>query len=213
MANNNTIINLTSTNGISVEELQALLAAQGITAQIKIAQPKTNDKIQYKDEEKTIGICKYDSSHEFVIADLSEEELKNAKQSGLCPHCYQVLQQAKAIKEVVGRTRKVTDNRPSADKPGFKIREIVKSHLASLNDEIMDKLQNVEFCKNQFKLRYALLMDISDMASEEVKVARMDKGHPRYSPAVYVKDERQYLLTNDLYARNLEPIEKFFENI
>ena len=209
----NTVINLSNVNGVNVEELQALLAKQGITAKIKITEPKVNDKINYKDETKEIGICKFDASHEFVIKDLSEEELKNAKQSGLCPHCYEVLKQAQMIKEVVGRTRKVTDNRPSADKPGFKIREMVKANLPNLDEETMSKLQDVEFCKNEFKLRYSLLMDITDMNSEEVKAARMDKGHPRYSPATYIKDERQYLITNDLYQRNLDPITKFFENL
>ena len=114
----------------------------------------------------------------------------------------------------MARTRKFADNRLSADKPGFQIRELVKGPVDKLDKKTLKKLQDAEFCKTNFKLQYALLLDITGKAEDEIKVLRKDqKGHVRYSPQIYTINKRSYLMTNDLYSKNLTPIQEFFAKL
>lgn len=209
--------NTTSTlkvSGISQAQLMKLLADVGMSQNIIIQQPKITDKLEYVDEEKTMAVCKANPNHVFNVTELDEETRTAAMKSGLCPDCLTIMKQAAEIKAVSGfRTRTATDNRPSADKPGFQIREILKANVDNIDDELLSKLQDKEFSRTNFKLAYAMLLDITNMNSEEIKAARSVKGHARYSPYIYTIQNRQFLLTNDLYAKNLQPIKDFFEKL
>lgn len=213
MANVNT--SSIKVSGISQEQLMQLLANAGITdAQVTAAirKPKVVDYLTYTDETKTMAVCKANPNHVFNVMELDEETHTAVMKSGLCPDCLAIMKQAAEIKAASGfRTRAATDNRPSADKPGFQIREIVKNNLSNLDDETLAKLQDKQFSKEHFKLAYAMLLDITGMSNDEIKVARMVGKHARYAPAVYTVGDKQFMLTNDLYAKNLQPIKEFFE--
>jgi len=206
---------------LSNEQLQ-LLAAFAAQNGLQIGQPKQQkvkeiDHLNYKDEARTMAICLAHSEHEFAINEITDEELKTrCKRTGLCPTCLAILDEAEIIKKKMARTRQFVDNQPSADKPGFKIRELVKNNTDKLTKDkkAMKVLQDAEACKAKFKLQYALLIDITNKSSDEISMLRKDiKGYVRYSPQQYAIGKKVYLMTNDLYAKNLQPIQKFFTEL
>ena len=205
-------------SGITQEQLLQILKNAGVdTTQVNITAkvPKVNDKLTYTDDSKTFAICAANNEHIFNINELDEETRIESMKSGLCPHCLSIMKQATAIKAASGfRTRTVTNNKPSAEKPGFQIREILKANLNNINDELLAQLQDKDFSRSNFKLAYPMLLNITGMSAEEIKVARKDaKQHDRYSPQVYTINRQQFLLTNDLYGKNLEPIANFFNKL
>jgi len=205
---------------LSNEQLQ-LLAAFAAQNGLQIGQPKQQkvkeiDHLNYKDEARTMAICLAHSEHEFAINEITDEELKTrCKKAGLCPTCLAILDEAEVIKKKIARTRQFVDNQPSADKPGFKIRELVKNNAAKLakDKKTMKILMDAEACKAKFKLQYALLIDITGKDDAKIAISRKDsKGYVRYSPQKYMIGKRVYLMTNDLYAKNLQPIQDFFND-
>ena len=214
-SSNNTVAASSTNNyvvsGLSQEQLQAILAAAGVDPNaIQIApakKAKTVDKLTYDGD---FAIDK--TGQRFQFTSLSEEEKIESMKTGLSPANLSILAQAKKIKEASGfRTRVVTDNRPSEDKPGYQIREIVKANLDTIDAETLKNLQDKEFCKKQFKLQYPLLLNITNLSPEEIAIARKDaKGRSRFAPQQYKKDNEIYLMTNDLYSKNLPLISAFF---
>ena len=204
--------------GLSREQLMAILQNAGIdtsTVNITAKQPKINGRLTYVDEEKTQAICSANSEHVFNINELDEEARIESMKSGLCPHCLSIMKQAAEIKAASGfRTRTVTNNQPSVEKPGFKIRQIIKDNMDNIDAELLNKLQDKTFSRENFKLAYPMFLNITGMSAEEIKVARKDaKNHDRYSPMIYTINGQQLLLTNDLYGKNLEPIANFFAKL
>jgi len=206
---------------LSQEQLQ-LLAAFAAQNGLQIGQSKQQkakeiDHLNYKDEARTMAICLAHSEHEFAINEITDEELKTrCKRTGLCPTCLAILDEAEIIKKKMARTRQFVDNQPSADKPGFKIRELIKTNANNLakDKKTMKILMDAEACKAKFKLQYALLIDITGKNDEEISLMRKDdKGYTRYSPQQYTIGKKVYLMTNDLYAKNLQPIQEFFKQV
>ena len=212
--NNNATVNSSNNyvvSGLSQEQLQAILKAAGVNPNaVQIApakKVKVVDKLTYDGK---IAIDK--TGQRFDFSSLSEEEKAESMKTGLSPANISILAQAKKIKEASGfRTRVVTDNRPSEDKPGYQIREIVKANLDTIDEKTLKNLQDKEFCKKHFKLQYALLLNITNLSPEEIAIARKDaKGRSRFAPQQYKKDNEIYLMTNDLYSKNLPLISAFF---
>lgn len=194
--------------GISQEKLMQLLQDAGIsTDEVKIEEkkPKIVDKLSYEDEQAVDSL-----GHKFDINALTEEEQNECKKSGLCPDCLHTLKLASEIKQTSGyRTRKFTNNQPSEEKAGYQIRELVKQYINEIDDTTIANLTNKEYCK-RFKLQYALLLDITDKSSEEIKEMRKVRNHMRYSPQIYYRNNQQFLVTNDLYDKNLPLLKAFF---
>ena len=219
--NNTTAAMALKISGITQEQLLQILKNAGVdTTQVNITTkevktPKINDKLTYTDDSKTFAICTANHEHVFNINELDEATKIESMKSGLCPHCLNIMKQAAEIKAASGfRTRTVTSNKPSAEKPGFQIREILKANLNNINDELLAQLQDKDFSRSNFKLAYPMLLNITGMSAEEIKIARKDaKQHDRYSPQVYTINGQQFLLTNDLYGKNLEPIANFFNKL
>ena len=211
---NNTI----KIENLSQEQLQ-LLATFAAQNGMQLGQPKQQkvkeiDHLNYTSEDKKIAICLAHEEHQFNIDEINDEELKiKCKRTGLCPKCLSILDEAEIIRKKMARTRKFVDNQPSEEKPGYQIREIIKANADNLakDKKSIKALQDTDFCKTKFKLQYALLLDITGKDAEEISVLRKDaKGYVRYSPQKYVIGKRIYLLTNDLYAKNLASIQEFF---
>ena len=216
--NNNNTIKL---ENLSAEQLQ-LLAAFAAQNGMKLGAAKQQkvkeiDHLNYANEEKTVAICLANDEHQFNINDINDEKLKvRCKHTGLCPHCLAILDEAEIIKKKMARTRQFVDNQPSADKPGFKIRELIKNNTDMLikNKKMLQVLMNAEACKAKFKLQYALLIDITGKNPDEISSLRKDsKGYVRYSPQKYTIGKKIYLMTNDLYSKNLNPIVEFFNQL
>ena len=221
MANNTINNNTIKLENLSAEQLQ-LLAAFAAQNGMKLGQPKQQkvkevDHLNYTSEDKQIAICLAHEEHKFSINDVNDEELKTrCKRTGLCPKCLAILDEAEIIKKKMARTRQFVDNQPSADKPGFKIRELVKNNTDKLTKDkkTMKILMDAETCKAKFKLQYALLIDITGKNPDEIALLRKDsKGYVRYSPQKYTIGKKIYLMTNDLYSKNLDPIVEFFDQL
>ena len=45
------------------------------------------------------------------------------------------------------------------------------------------------------------------------KARKDNKGRSRYSPQVYEFEDRQFVLTNDLYAKNVEKVRNLFTKL
>jgi len=202
---------------LSPEQLQTLeqfAAAQGMNITLTNKHNKNIDHLNYMDDEKTIAACLADNNHQFIINELDEETLKKCKQTGLCPKCLSILDEATHIKSCMARTRRFVDNQPSEEKAGYQIREILKNNINNINDDLVLNLQDADFCKREFKLSYPMLLDITNKTSDEIKILRRDtKGYNRYSPQVYKINNNSYLLTNNLYPKNLTLIRSYFEKL
>ena len=207
-------------SNLSAEQLTALQAfAKQNGLQLDAVKSKTKeiDRLNYADEEKVVAICLAHDEHQFKIDEITDEELKiKCKRTGLCPRCLAILDEAELIKKKMARTRQFVSNQPSEDKPGFKIREIIKTNADKIakNKTMLKQLQDADFCKKTFKLQYALLLDITGKNAEELAASRKDaKGYVRFSPQQYQIGKKLYLLTNDLYAKNLAPIQDYFAQL
>ena len=217
MVNENSVNeNVVSSNnfvvsGLSQEKLAEILRNAGVDpSAIQVAPVKKVKIIDKLEHDGNFAVDK--TGQRFDFSSLSEEEKAESMKTGLSPENLMILAQAKKIKEVSGfRTRIVTDNRPSEDKPGYQIRQIVKENLDTIDEKTLKNLQDKEFCKKQFKLQYPLLLNITNLSSEEISIRRKDsKGRSRFAPQQYKKDNQVFLLTNDLYSKNLPLIKKFF---
>lgn len=214
MENTTTKVMLKNLSPEQLQNLENFAAAQGMTMTLTNKHNKNIDHLNYVDEEKTTAICLADNAHQFDIGELDEELAKKCKQTGLCPKCLSVLDEALHIKSCMARTRKFVDNQPSEEKAGYQIREILKNNIDNINDDLALNLQDADFCKQKFKLSYPMLLDITDKNTEEVKLLRKDsKGYNRYSPQIYMINNNKYLLTNNLYPKNLTLIREYFEKL
>ena len=165
------------------------------------------------------AICRANNvHHQFSFSDLTDEEILLCRRSGVCPSCYYKIvynsehsyKETKIDKKSATGKKVKTDEKTTELKPGQLIRKLVADNLDSLTREKMEKLCDKSFCKEHFKLQYALLLDITDKTAEEIVEARKINNHVRYSPQVYSKNNQNFLITNDLYQKNLEPIKLFF---
>lgn len=185
---------------------------------------KEIDYLLYNDD--GTAICRANNvHHQFSFSDLTDEEILLCRRSGVCPSCYYkiVYNSEHSYKETHSCSKETNSNKKSATdkkvktdknatelKPGQLIRKLVADNLDSLAKEKMEKLCDKSFCKEHFKLQYALLLDVTDKTAEEIIEARKINNHVRYSPQVYSKNNQNFLITNDLYQKNLEPIKLFF---
>ena len=213
MENNiNTKVSLKDLTAEQLEILQQFATAQGMELTISNKKSKNADHLDYIDD--THAICSADKNHQFDISILDNNILQKCKQTGLCPNCLEILDQATQIKQHMVRTRRFVNNQPSEEKAGYQIRQILKNNINNINDDLLINLQEHDFCKNQFKLSYPMLLDITNKSTEEVKILRKDqKGYTRYSPQEYIINDGKYLLTNNLYPKNLNLIKNYFDQL
>lgn len=205
--------NVSNLSQEQVAALQAFASANNIALTPAKNKRADVDNLKYIDDDHQSAVCVANENHLFEIADIDEETLSHCKKTGLCPDCLHVLSEAENIKSKMVKTRRFSDNRPSPDKAGFQIREAVKNAINNIDDELLENLQDREFCK-RFKLSYPLFIEITGKSSDEIKELRKDeKGYTRFSPQVYNINNREFLMTNSLYTKNVQLIENFFNNL
>ena len=146
----------------------------------------------------------------YSMKKMNEEQLANAQATGLCPHCQEneVLmagaKKAEAKAEVPAKTEVAKAVGP---KPGKAIREAFMNLVSNglINEQTLADFQDKNFILKNAGIKYAFLkkVDSAIILKEQVKV----NGKARYSSKPITIDNRQYLVTNDLYAKN---VERFF---
>ena len=115
---------------------------------------------------------------------------------GLCPKCLAEKQS----------TNDNNNSQPVVEvvKPGQAIRERFVKLIEDkkINDEIILILTSTEQTKSILKIRYAFLIEYD--STKDIKEQSYIKGHARYYSKPIEINDKQYLITNDLYKRNVE---------
>jgi hypothetical protein len=76
-----------------------------------------------------------------------------------------------------------------------------------LNKDILDKLQNLEYCRSVLGMNFPILRKLNDKMS--IKEERKINGYDRY----YAKPINNYLLCNDWYEKHRDALNKWFLNL
>ena len=204
MTNENIIIN----NGqMNLAAIQALLAAQGITANIIIEEPKMKKygKLQITDSKDT-AYC-IGCEREFSLAEIDDDEkLDFARKNGLCPECMKKVLEARTIMKKVKAFFSSDEIEASMKTVSAKALILDMLDMKKMNKAIMDKLTDREFCKREMGLNNELfrLYDNTKDIDEQIKV----KGYVKYSKKIYKFSRRSYIMTSDIYHRNIEKVKQ-----
>ena len=196
---------------IDVDAINAALAKAGISnVSVKVTPAKTKkttDKLTY--DEDGMAICQFDHNHIFDINDLDADMQAQVKKSGLCPDCLDIINKAKAIKGVHINTR------TTGVTAGKQIRNMVNFvfNNSALDDNMIANFMDKDYSRTKMGLAYPMLIEVTDKSTDEIKDMRMignNKKHYRYSSTYYRFNNRSFLLTNDLYNKNLDKIRNTF---
>lgn len=199
------------------EQKTQMAAILGVSVE-DITAPKTKkvevNNLKMKEDSETIAIDAY-SGEEFDISLLSEEELANAKKTGLSPASYAKYQEGEKIKALMKGTKSRAPRTGAS--AASKVHVFVEGASSAIDESVMKILMDKDSCKKEFKLAYPLFIEIPAEASEsERKEMRKVKGMNRFAPRIWNFENlpgRQFYMTNDIYARNVEKAEAFFANL
>lgn len=197
------------------EQKQKMAQIFGVSIDaIEVKKAPTVNNLVMKSGSDTIAIDIY-SKEEFDITTLTEEELLNAKRTGLSPTSFKRMQEGEAIKKVAGRTAaRRTRQGVSA---GEQIRQIVSTYKNQVTSAMMMKLMSEEY-RRKMSLTIPLFKEIPQDATDEAKKAmRKDKhGHPRYSNVEYSFPQipnKTYYMSNNLFANNVSKVDTVFKSL
>ncbi len=105
---------------------------------------------------------------------------------------------------------KVKAPKKESVRPGKKIRNmftrLVKDNM--LDEATVMNLTTSEFTKSTFKIKYPFL---KELVSDDVRAEAKINGRPRYSTKPMEILGKKYLITNDLYEKNLEPMKTWYK--
>ena len=214
MANNN-VITIKGINNLSDAQKQAIADLMQVDVSLiqDVKKASTVNHLQMKDGSDTIAIDKF-SQEEFDITQLTEDELMNAKKTGLSPKSYEMMQIGLEIKKSVGRisTRGVR----TGISAGQQIRDIVNQYVDKIDNKAIALLTDKDYSKKNMSLAYPLFIRIPDNADDTIKKEiRKVKGANRFASTVYKfkNADGEYFMTNDLYAKNIDKVAMTFENM
>lgn len=210
------IINKDKNKDLDQEQLKKILASAGIQINISPKKSKINDKLIYEDDDKNIASCQFDHSHKFDITTLTADEQEKVKKYGICLNCLHILEEAEKIKQSIGKVKTTTTSSRVAGQisAGQQIRNMLVQAIPNIKSEHLMNFTDKNYSLQNFKLAYPLLLDITNKDNSTIKQLKNDKkGHARYSPKIYHIDNRQFLMTNDLYDKNLEKVKNTFLNL
>ena len=199
---NNNIINAISN---ATEEQKAALAATGLDINALLAALKPKAKSMGKLEGKLNDAGEYECDICGSIVnynELDEEAQAKARKFGVCPHCQAIYDKMSASKTATVRVKNAISN-------GELCRQAILPHLDEIDEEKLALLTNKDFCQKEMKLAYALFLIIPDDADKKKKdeMRKPDGKNARWASTEYKVLGKRVLLTNDLYARNVAPIE------
>lgn len=97
---------------------------------------------------------------------------------------------------------------PKVEEPKVKAGLVIRDRFQSLinegkiNEEVLKIITDTELTKTNLGIRYAFLLEYD--GTKSVKEQGSINGHIRYSSKVFEVSGKQYLITNDIYSRNVE---------
>lgn len=128
--------------------------------------------------------------------------LKKNYENSLCPKCIeQGLEKTESDDEIPknDETAKVEEIKPGAIIRNYFLKLVEQGKIT---DAVISVLTNEEATKRDLGIRYPFLKEYDPNVS--IKELTYIKGHSRYSSKIYEVNGKQYLMTNDLYKRNVE---------
>ena len=174
------------------------------------------NNLKMKEGSETIAIDAY-SNEEFDISLLTEEELTNAKKTGLSPVSFAKYQEGEKIKALMKNVSGKARAPRTGASAGEQVRAIVTAHADLIDESAMMMFMSKDESKKSMSLAYPLFIEIPSGASEaERKEMRKVKGANRFASQVWTfknLPEREFFMTNDIYSKNIAKVEAVFSNL
>jgi DNA-directed RNA polymerase subunit RPC12/RpoP len=205
-ANRTVTVESIDVNSLTVEQLIALAQARGL----KVTEKKVNSKLKI---ENGIATC-LNCGTTFALSDVDEELLKKLHKNGLCPECQHKIDEAQKIMGLlkannIGGERVIKNG---GKKVGEQLRAIVSFAVTNnrLNEEVMELLTTREASKVLTGFNFAMFIDVTGMSKDEIKEAKLVNGRSRYLANTLVINGKSYLLSNDIYDKQLAMTKEYF---
>ena len=217
------IITLYNVENFSPKQIQTALARIG-GSDVKVRRifsKKFIDYIDYADEEKTVGVCKY-CAGEFEVNELTEADFKICSKFGLCPNCAKrylefrkidfVLKQKKAKtatkRIVINGGQSVGKRLRAAFVDAIRSPNLTKEIISFWTDEFFYDEDNWSLDDNGSGYSrvylhfssYPFLIDVTDISEEELK-ERKDY-YARFGKKRYQIFGRTYRMCGQIYEKN-----------
>ena len=197
-------------------EKQAALAAifgEGVKVEVATSKKKEVNRLQMKEGSETIAIDKF-SGEEFDITQLSDEELANAKKTGLSPVSYSKYEEGQKIRDLLKSTKVGTPRVRNAVSAAQQVKDAIKANASKVDDKVLATLVNADESKKLFGLHYPLLLEIPEGASDaEKKEMRKVNGNYRFASVVWNFNNKAFFMTNDIYSRNVDRLVDYFNKL
>lgn len=135
--------------------------------------------------------------------------LKKNYEGSLCPKCVE-----QGLEKTEEDETPKNDEAAKVDeiKPGNLIRKVFLKLVeqGKVTDLVIASLTSEEATKRDLGIRYPFLKEYDPSVS--IKELTYIKGHSRYSSKIYEINGKQYLITNDLYKKNVERFVMWIES-
>ena len=192
---------------LSAEKQAALAAILGEGVTVEVVKPKVSmGKLEGKIDSEGNYICQCcGKTHNYN--ELDDEAKAKARKFGVCPNCQKVYDFMNANKSS-GAIR--VKNAVSA---GELCRAAILPHIDEIDEEKLALLTDLDNCKTNMKLRYPLFIELPAGASKMDKneIRKPDGKNARFAAEEYQILGRTFLMCNDLYSRNVAPIEEYMK--
>ena len=99
---------------------------------------------------------------------------------------------------------------------GSRIRKHFRSliNAGAITEELLKNLQDKEFSRKMLgSIKYPFLKAIHSVEKETIREAALVNGHPRYYMKPITINDKPFLITNDLYEKNVKPFNAWVKSI
>ena len=173
---------------------------------------KEVNNLVMKEGSETIAIDPY-SGEEFDISQLSDEDLKKVKKTGMSLESLAKLEEAEKIKALMkGKT--INRGPRNAVSAAQQVMMAIENNQHKITSEVMKILTDISESKKLFKLAYPLFIEIPSGASDtDKKEMRKVKGANRFGKREWLINDKYYFMTNDIYMRNVPLLISYFDKL
>lgn len=192
-------------------QIATILGVDIAAIEVKESKKKEVNNLQMVDAFTAIDAY---SGEQFDISLLTEEELIESKRTGLSPESLRKMNEGLKIKEMMKGKISTPRGPRNAVSAAQQIIAVVEANVDKITTKVMNVLTSKEESKKLFKLAYPLFLLIPENATEaEKKEMRKVNGSNRFAKREWNILGATYFMTNDLYARNIQAIEKYFTGL
>lgn len=137
----------------------------------------------------------------YSMKKMDEAQTALAHETGLCPHCQ--ANDVLVAKFSPVKQQPVVKSAPAV-KPGKAVREAFMNLVDAgvVNGQVLTDFQDKEFILKHTGIKYAFIKEVD--ANVDLKEQTFVYGKARYSTKPLTIGGKQYLVTNDIYAKNVD---------